>query len=282
MSGSVAIVDMSAADADEAFVRTLRDTGFAVLRDAPLSPERLGRMSRDWLAFFAGEGKWNYLAHEVPSGNTSGYIPPDVSETAVGHDIKDLKEFFHIVPGTSMPEALQDDARDHLRDAFALGRQLLQWLDDHCGEVLPDTLRGALADSLSAEDSLLRVLHYPPLKGDEPAGAVRAAAHEDINLLTLLPVSEEPGLEVLKKNGEWEAVPGQAGDIVINAGDMLQEATGGYFPSTSHRVINPPSADANRSRVAIPYFMAPRLDLALSPRYTAGSYLKERLDLLAR
>lgn len=282
MTGSVAIVDMSAADADAAFVRTLRETGFAVLRNAPLSAERLQRMAQDWCAFFASDDKWNYLAHEVPSGNTSGYIPPDVSETAVGHDVKDLKEFFHIVPGTQMPDFLESDARDHLRDAFALGQQLLQWLDDRCGEVLPDALRGTLADSLSADDSLLRVLHYPPLKGDEPAGAVRAAAHEDINLLTLLPVSAEPGLEVLTKAGEWEAVPGQAGDIVINAGDMLQEATSRYFPSTSHRVVNPPSAEANRSRIAIPYFMAPRLDLPLSSRYTAGSYLKERLDLLAR
>ena len=133
-----------------------------------------------------------------------------------------------------------------------------------------------------SDKTLLRILHYPPLAGDEEPSAIRAAAHEDINLLTLLPVSAEPGLEVLTKAGEWEAVPGQAGDIVINAGDMLQEATSRYFPSTSHRVVNPPSAEANRSRIAIPYFMAPRLDLPLSSRYTAGSYLKERLDLLAR
>ena len=92
-------------------------------------------------------------------------------------------------------------------------------------------LRVQVSSTPRADDSLLRVLHYPPLKGDEPAGAVRAAAHEDINLLTLLPVSAEPGLEVLTKAGEWEAVPGQAGDIVINAA-FIDE---GWMTGTVHR-----------------------------------------------
>ncbi|MFK7830350.1 MAG: 2OG-Fe(II) oxygenase family protein [Congregibacter sp.] len=279
---SVAIVDMQHADADAAFVSALGNTGFAVLRNPPLNSERLQKLVLGWRAFFCGEDKWNYPLTETPSGNSSGYIPPDVSETAVGHDKKDLKEFFHIVPETQLPRDLAADTRLHLEDSFILGQQLLGWLDKHCADVLPSGLRGKLASNLSPADSLLRVLHYPPLSGSEPAGAVRAAAHEDINLLTILPVSAEPGLQILTRKGGWKDVPGEPGDVIINSGDMLQEASAGAFPSTSHRVINPPTLESNLSRIAIPYFMAPYLNVRLSERYTAGSYLHERLTLLAR
>jgi isopenicillin N synthase-like dioxygenase len=279
---NVAVVDMHSAEAERAFVETLRHTGFAVLRNPPIDARRMERMAEDWRAFFYSDDKWKYLAEETPSGNTSGYIPPDVSETAVGHDKKDLKEFFHIVPDTVLPAALADDAEAHLHEALSLGRLLLGWLDIHCGDKLPADLRGQLAESLSPADSLLRILHYPPLSGDEPPGAVRAAAHEDINLITLLPVSAEPGLQVLTRSGEWVDVPGRPGDVIVNSGDMLQEATRRQLPSTSHRVINPPSAESNQSRISMPYFLAPYLDLRLSEHHTAGSYLRERLDLLAR
>lgn len=279
---TVAIVDMDSAGAGLAFVDTLTQTGFAVLRNAPLSAGRMRRMAAAWRAFFESEAKWDYLAETVASGNASGYVPPEVSETAVGHTQRDLKEFFHIMPGTRMPEDLRADSDAHLVETFRLGQRLLDWVDLHCGALLPPALRGHLADSLSRSDSLLRMLHYPPLSGDEPAGAVRAAAHEDINLLTLLPVSAEPGLQILGRDLRWHDVPGEPGDVIINSGDMLQEATGGRLPSTSHRVVNPESAAANVSRVAMPCFLAPQLDVRLSDRHTAGSYLRERLAQLAR
>jgi len=279
---TVAVVDMRSAEAEGAFIETLRHTGFAVLRNPPLDAARMQRMAEGWREFFLGEDKWDYRAETVASGNTSGYIPPDVSETAVGHTVKDLKEFFHIVPTTKLPPALAGDALAHLEEAFALGQRLLDWIDLHCDRLLPRNLRGHLADSLSREDSLLRILHYPPLSGDEPAGAVRAAAHEAINLLTLLPVSAEPGLQVLGRDGQWHDVPGEPSDVIINSGDMLQEASARSLPSTSHRVINPPDAVSNLSRISMPYFLAPRLDVRLSERHTAGSYLTERLEALAR
>ena len=279
---AVAVVDMHSAEAEMAFVETIRHTGFAVLRHPPLDPARLQRMAGAWREFFLGEDKRNYPAVETSSGNSSGYIPPEVSETAVGPDHKDLKEFFHIVPETVLPPDLAEDARAHLHDAFALGQLILGWLDLHCGNMLPRALRGKLAESLSAQDSLLRILHYPPLSGAEPPGAVRAAAHEDINLITLLPVSAQPGLQVLTRGGQWVDVPGEPGDIIVNSGDMLQEASGRHLPSTTHRVINPPDEASNQSRISMPYFLAPRLDVRLSDHHTAGSYLQERLDLLAR
>ena len=280
---SVAIVDMRAGAANEAFVAALKNNGFAVLRHAPLDLPRRERMERDWLRFFHSDGKEAFLAVEnASSGNTTGYIPPQVSETAVGHAVKDLKEFYHIAPGAAFPPGLADDALAYLDDALALGRLLLGWIEKGLGDLLPRDLRGKLAASLSREHSLLRILHYPPLDGSEPAGAVRAAAHEDINMLTVLPVSHQPGLQILNRDGSWTDVPGQAGDVVINAGDMLQELSGGALPSTTHRVVNPRGATENVSRLSMPYFLAPELDLRLSDRYTAGSYLRERLDLLAR
>jgi len=282
---SVAIVDLHTPSAASRFVAALSDIGFAVLRNAPLDIARLRRMDSAWRGFFAAPAaeKIAWLAQENPlSGNTAGYIPASVSETAVGHDVKDLKEFYHIAPGGPLPPAMTEDAAAYLDEALALGRELLGWVDAHCAADLPGALRGRLAASLSRDHSLLRIIHYPPLDGSETPGAVRAAAHEDINMLTVLPVSREAGLQVRARSGEWLDVPGVPGDVVINVGDMLREATHGRLPSTSHRVINPVDARSNVSRIAMPYFLAPDLALRLSARYTAGDYLRERLALIAR
>lgn len=123
----------------------------------------------------------------------------------------------------------------------------------------------------------MRVLHYPPLEGDEELGAIRAGAHEDINLLTVLPAANEPGLQVKTKEGDWLDVPCDFGNLIINIGDMLQEASGGYYPSTTHRVINPEGADKTKSRISLPLFLHPKPEVVLSERHTANSYLMERL-----
>jgi isopenicillin N synthase-like dioxygenase len=125
--------------------------------------------------------------------------------------------------------------------------------------------------------TLLRVLRYPPLRGDELPGAVRAAAHEDINLLTVLPASNEPGLQVRDINGKWHDVPCDFGSIAVNAGDMLQLASGGYYPSTSHRVLNPTGDSATRSRLSLPLFLHPADDVILADGRTAFSFLQERI-----
>jgi len=282
---SIAIVDLQDAGAGDAFVRALHDTGFAVVRHAAMDIGRLRRMDAAWRSFFSAPlaEKNAWLALEDPrSGNSAGYIPASVSETAVGHAVKDLKEFFHISPGGPLPPAMAEDTAAHLEEALALGRKLLGWIEARCAGDLPPELRGRLAESLSAQYSLLRMIHYPPLDGSEAAGAVRAAAHEDINMLTVLPVSREAGLQVLSRDGQWLDVPGEPGDVIINVGDMLQEASSGALPSTTHRVVNPVDAGANVSRIAMPYFLAPDLELRLSERYTAGEYLRERLELIAR
>ena len=141
------------------------------------------------------------------------------------------------------------------------------------GQVLIKTV----ATSVNRPDIIQRQGNYPPLKGDEEVDAIRAAAHEDINLITILPAANEPGLQVQAKDGSWIEVPCDFGNLIVNIGDMLQEASGGYFPSTTHRVVNPDGADMTKSRISLPLFLHPRPDVVLSERHTAGSYLQERL-----
>jgi len=102
-------------------------------------------------------------------------------------------------------------------------------------------------------DSILRLLHYPPL----PAGAegLRAAPHEDINAITLLLGAEEAGLEILDRDGRWLAVNPPPGSVVVNVGDMLQRLTNDRLPSTTHRVANPAAARAGAARYSTPFFL---------------------------
>ncbi len=110
-----------------------------------------------------------------------------------------------------------------------------------------------------------------------PEGAIRAAAHEDINLITLLPAATATGLEILDNQGNWHEVPCTMGDLVVNVGDMLQLASQGYYRSTTHRVVNPVGALVGRSRYSMPLFLHPRPEVILADGVTAKSYLQKRL-----
>ena len=206
-----------------------------------------------------------------------GYFGLDVSERAVGHEQKDIKEFFHAGPGGPMPAALADDVIEYRARALLLARTLVGWFDDALDDAHKYAPALRLADTLSDPVSVLRILHYPPLTGGEPGGSLRAAAHEDINVITLLPVADAPGLQVRTRDGRWLDLHGRPGELIVNTGDMLAEFTGGYLPSTTHRVVNPAADDDNRSRISMPFFIAPTLETRLSDRYTAGEYLAERV-----
>ena len=180
-------------------------------------------------------------------------------------------------------DTLKAEIAAYYDDTIALASKLLGWVEANT----PDDITARLSEPLSdmivgSEQTLLRILHYPPLPDAIEPGAIRAGAHEDINLLTVLPAANEPGLQVLGRNGDWIDVPCDFGNLIINIGDMLQEATARYYPSTTHRVINPHGADATRSRISLPLFLHPRPDVVLSERYSAGSYLAERLEELRK
>ena len=280
---NVQTIDYQSATAARDFTSSLRETGFAVLRRHPLEQEFLDSLYCDWFAFFASEEKRDLLFTSLPDNEErAGYFPPEVSETAVTHTTKDLKEFFQIVEGSQLPEACAPRIKRYRQQTFELGLTLLAWLEANTPESVQKALDQQLSAMISLDASMLRILHYPPLTGDEDAIAVRAAAHEDINMITVLPISDQPGLQVQDNSGKWIDVSGNSGDIVINSGDMLREATQGYFPSTTHRVLNPGTGIRNVSRISMPHFLTPEFDVRLSARYTSGSYLDERLQLINR
>ncbi|MDB4987912.1 MAG: dioxygenase, isopenicillin synthase [Myxococcaceae bacterium] len=153
-------------------------------------------------------------------------------------------------------------------------------------------------DKVDHGNSILRPLHYPPLSADSAASVsagVRSAAHEDINLITLMIAAGEPGLEILRRDGQWLAVDAEPGQVIVNVGDMLQRLTNHVLPSTTHRVVNPAGAHAHfseRSRYSLPFFLHPNSEFrietlpscitAARPNLypepiSADDYLKQRL-----
>ncbi len=271
----VLTVDYQSPDASRRFVESLHHTGFAVLQNHPISEQEVHDIYRNWHEFFLGEDKHVF---RFDPERFDGYFPPDVSETAKDHTVKDIKEFFHVYPWGRIPENLKEQIMAYYRKAGTLASELLGWVETHSPADVAARYICPLSEMIKdSPRTLLRVLHYPPLTGKEEAGAIRAAAHGDINLLTVLPAANEPGLQVLKKDGQWADVPCDFGNLVINIGDMLQEASRGYFPSTVHRVINPVGESRNQARISLPLFLHPRDEVVLSERHTAGSYLDERL-----
>ncbi|WP_158773124.1 isopenicillin N synthase family dioxygenase [Cobetia sp. L2A1] len=268
-------VDYRSADAAEKFVESLRTTGFGVIRNHPISHDLVEKIYAEWAEFFASVDK---LEWRFDPKTQDGLFPANVSETAKGNTARDLKEYYHIYPWGKIPESLRANAMEYYRQAEAFAAELLSWVEAHSPADVAALYREPLSNMIKdSGQTLLRVLHYPPMTGSEEPGAVRAAAHEDINLLTVLPAANEPGLQVMDVNGEWMDVPCDPGQLVINVGDMLQETSGGYFPSTTHRVINPTGEGSSQSRLSLPLFLHPRPEVVLSDKHTADSYLKERL-----
>ena len=114
-------------------------------------------------------------------------------------------------------------------------------------------------------NSVMRLLRYPPLPEGVEEGAVRAAAHEDINTITLLLGAEEAGLELLTRKGEWLPIDPPPGALVVNIGDMLDRLTNSHLRSTTHRVVNPSGEAARRSRYSMPFFLHFRPDFLIDP-----------------
>jgi isopenicillin N synthase-like dioxygenase len=272
------VVDFASPTAPEDFCRSLHETGFGVLKNHPLEQGMVQGIYDEWLAFFKSDAKNNYPNDPVKH---DGYFSPKVSETAKNHSKKDVKEFFHIYPWGRYPQEVSDAARRYHAQGSQLAATLLRWVEDCSPPDIKARYSMPLPRMLEGSDhTLLRVLHYPPLTGDEEPGAVRAAAHGDINLLTILPAATEPGLQVMGKDGEWHDVPCDFGLLIVNIGDMLEEASGKYYPSTLHRVLNPTGQAATKSRISLPLFLHPRRDVVLSERYTVGSYFDERMQEL--
>lgn len=270
----VAVVDFTAPDAPERFAASLRETGFAVLTHHPLSWRLVEQVYAEWSAFFDDPVVLEYTTTD----SQTGYFPPEVSETAKGFQVKDLKEFFHVYPWSRYPTQVSDAALQYRDEALLLARTLLDWTEANTPDEITERLSMPLSRMMDGSTrSLLRVLRYPPLPDEVPDGAVRAAAHEDINLLTVLPASDQPGLELLGANGEWYPVPCDPGSLAVNGGEMLDLATGGYYPATTHRVVNPAGPAARVPRMSLPLFLHPADDVVLAQGRTAYDFLTQRI-----
>lgn len=251
--------------------KSLKNTGFVKVSGHSITQSRLENAYRDIKTFFAlpKSIKRQYIVQG--SGGARGYTSFG-QEHAKDNPIPDLKEFWH-VGQENPPEGFdsriyfqnlwpqetprfRESLLDLYRDLELCSQQLLESLELYFG-----LSHRHLANMVVNGNSILRLIHYPALKDQFIPGGVRASAHEDINLITLLPAATESGLELQDREGRWHAVDGLEGEIVVDAGDMLSRHVNGIIPSTTHRVINPKSAD--EVRYSMPFFAHPRPEVVL-------------------
>jgi isopenicillin N synthase-like dioxygenase len=261
------------ADDPETFARlgeSLHTTGFAVLHMSAYATALLDEIFREWPSFFASDAKYQYLSEP---GSQEGYFPYLAADAASG---RDRKEYFHVRPTGRYPAEVSDKARRLCTEAIQLGRGLLSWLQAQ----LPEPIAANLSMDLPAMmhgsvGSLLRVQHYLPLGEARQWTFVRAAAHRDANLLTLLPMPTQPGLQVQEAGGQWRDVSRETGIMLVNAGLMLDRATQGYYPAVMHRVVSPEVPHGFPSRVSLPLFLHPHPDAPVDQEVTASMLVRQ-------
>jgi isopenicillin N synthase-like dioxygenase len=222
-------------------------------------------------------------------------------EHAKDAKVGDLKEFWHVgrelgpeqpatsdYPANVWPkeiESFQETNLELYRQLEDTARILMRALGDYFG--LED--REYFRKSIEGGNSILRAIHYPPLLPHHDPRAVRAAAHEDINMITILCEATSSGLEIQTHDGQWMAIDALEGQLVVDAGDMLSRLTNNVIPSTTHRVVNPEGE--NTARYSLPFFVHPYSEFDITclpqcdtpdnpakyPPITAGEFLKQRL-----
>ncbi len=286
-----------------AFGDALREFGFVRVRGHQLDTDVVDEAyaaSKD-LFRLPSATKHRYVVKGA--AGQRGYTPLK-TESAKDCDLPDLKEFWHV--GRELPEGhpLSDIYSGNVWpeeiDSFRPRVSALYESLDNCASKLLralafylDVPENSFEDLTRDGDTVLRLLHYPPLDDSTVLpGAVRAAAHEDINLITLLITSTTSGLELKLRDGSWLSVNPQPGEIVVDSGDMMCRITDGYLPATTHRVVNPD--DGHSERFSLPFFVHPRPDATLkviehyrnpalpepTPDILAADFLGERLVAL--
>lgn len=283
--------------------RAFNETGFVTIAGHGLSSDLISELYQTVKAFFdqpeAIKSKYEFPELAGQRGYTS-----KGKEKAKDANTPDLKEFWQrgqtivnqAYSKTEFPDNAVVEELPRFNDVTA---EIYKKLEDAGRALLK-----AIASYLELEEnyfeqyvvngnSILRAIHYFPIENPDAisADAVRAGAHEDINLITLLIGASADGLEVLTKEGDWFPIKAHGEDIVVNVGDMLQRLTNNKLKSTTHRVVNPPKEQLKTSRYSVPFFLHPKSTMSLAsldscisqdhPKvyedYTAGQYLDERL-----
>jgi len=304
-SDNIASVSLKDVDRDpQAFAQELGNSfveyGFAIVRDHGIPEDLIRRAEEKAKNFFALPEEVKMKYYVEGTGGARGYTPFGI-ETAKGFKAHDLKEFWHV--GRELPERhkFRDVMADNIwpaeiqdfRNTFT---ELYAAFDEAGLKILRAIARflkvdeDYFTDTVRDGNSVMRLLHYPAQS--EPTGEhIRAAAHEDINTITLLLGAEEAGLELKTKDGRWIPVSPKPGELVINIGDMLQRLTNGVLRSTSHRVVNPAPDRASHARYSMPFFLHFRPDFVIEalpgtvpageqpkwPPISSHEYLQERL-----
>ena len=255
--------------------RSFAEYGFAIVRDHGIPQATIARAEELTRAFFALPEEAKRAYHVPGGGGARGYTPFG-TEIAKDAEVFDLKEFWHV--GRELPEGHRygelmapniwpaeiDGFRETFLELFGefdkAGDRILRAIAIHL-----DLDPAYFLDTVDDGNSVMRLLHYPPLPDDMPDGAIRAAAHGDINTITLLLGAEEAGLELFSKKGEWVPVSPPPGALAVNVGDMLERLTNGRLVSTKHRVVNPGGEAAKRARYSMPFFLHFRPDFLIEP-----------------
>ena len=279
---------------------SLKDIGFFALKNHGIPLTAIEQSYEQGDAFFSmsEDVKRTYLQPQI--AHQRGYTAFGI-EHAKNNPAPDLKEFWqtgrsHPTSGKKptyvenvWPENHLPQFREVIDGLFSRMENVSQNLLESCSLYLgkPKSWLGSMAED---GNTIMRIIHYPPLGDDVLPGAVRSAEHEDINFITLLVTATADGLEVMDHDGSWIKVEGDATHIIVDSGDMLQNLTNGLFKSTTHRVVNP--ANSTERRFSMPMFVHPRNEIDLTPRpefidltggkalfqsITAGDYLHQRL-----
>jgi isopenicillin N synthase-like dioxygenase len=270
-----------------ALMHGLQRFGFIILRDHPVSFTLLDEAYHLSARFFEQEDS----AKRRHAFGTRGYTPFR-TEHAKNQTEPDLKEFWQSGPESASlepanvwpdrPLGFKDTVRCLFDALQETGRIILEALERPLG-----LASGFFESRMRDRNSVLRLLHYPPVAVNARAGGTRSAAHEDVNLITLLPAPQESGLELLDRDGQWIAVNTARHNLIVDSGDMMARLTNDVIPATTHRVVNP--LTDNRSRYSLPFFMHPDSDVTLSclpscigsgAKYAdirAGTFLQQRL-----
>jgi isopenicillin N synthase-like dioxygenase len=310
MSRRIPLLDLShytrgTARERDAFINAwgdgLKEFGFVSLVNHGVDADLIARTYADTARLFAlpVDVKRKY---EVPGGGGQRGYTGFGKEHAKNRTVGDLKEFWHVgrdlPPGNARRSSYGENQWPTELPSFRTNTLALFEALDAAAAVmlraLADYFRmptDTFADMARDGNSVLRIIHYPPLKEQFIPGAVRAAEHEDINLITLLCEATSSGLEILTRDGEWLSVDALKGQIVVDSGDMLSRITNEVIPATTHRVVNPKSADDDVVRYSMPFFVHPYPDCVLRvfdacvtpdnpkryPDITADDFLRQRL-----
>ncbi len=274
----------------------LKEYGFIILKDHTIEQKKVDNAYELVKEFFnlPTETKMKY---KMSNGGQRGYTPfkvehakdsqhPDLKEFwHVGRDLLQTSQFYGVYPENIWPTEI-NNLKETFQSLYSEMDKTSRILLEAIGKGL-DTPNGFFNSMVDDGNSILRMIHYPPTKGQDTLNSVRSAAHGDINLITMLVGATDSGLQLLDRDGSWLNVSSKPGEIVVDTGDMMERLTNSVLPSTIHRVVNP-SSD-NTTRYSMPFFVHPHSKASLKclpscvgkgEKYTeisAGDFLNQRL-----